>query len=53
MSSLKLQVLINTDVLEIFMQSRLVFGSSPEMRRTKEGWDPPFSWLLSTAWHDD
>ncbi|GEM_PF-1842034 len=35
------------------MQSQLVFGSSPEMRRTKEGWDPPFFWLLSAAQRDN
>ena len=27
------------------MQDLHVFGSKPEMRRTKEGWDPPFFWL--------
>ena len=37
-----LRVLITTDVLRFFMQDRRVFGSNPEMRRTKEGWDPPF-----------
>ena len=43
-----LRVLITTDVLRFFMQDRRVFGSNPEMRRTKEGWDPPF-FLLTGA----
>ena len=35
-------MLFTTDVLKISVQDRPVFGSTPEMRRTKEGWDPPF-----------
>ena len=36
------RVLTTTNVLDFFMQDQDVFGSKPEMRRMKEGWDPPF-----------